>query len=105
SAADPETNILYVTSAKTCNAYTVAPGAERDQPDDIMTTGTTIADWVNGGGGGFAGPEGLPIFKPPYSRITAIDMNTGEHLWWIPNGQTPERIRNHPALAGVDVGE
>jgi quinoprotein glucose dehydrogenase len=30
-------------------------------------------------------------------------MNTGEHLWWIPNGDTPERIRNHPALQGVDL--
>jgi hypothetical protein len=44
--------------------------------------------------------DGLPIFKPPYGRITAIDMNTGEHLWWIPNGDTPERHRDHPLLAG-----
>lgn len=32
------------------------------------------------------GPQGLPMFKPPYSRITAIDLNTGEHLWMKPNG-------------------
>ena len=30
-------------------------------------------------------------------------MNTGEHLWWIPNGDTPDRIQNHPALQGVDI--
>ena len=41
--------------------------------------------------------------KPPYSRITAIDMNTGEHLW--STGETPDRIRNNPALAGVDIGD
>jgi quinoprotein glucose dehydrogenase len=42
--------------------------------------------------------------KPPYSRITAIDLNTGETLWMIPIGETPDRIKNNPALAGVDVG-
>jgi quinoprotein glucose dehydrogenase len=47
----------------------------------------------------------LPLFKPPYSRITAIDMNTGEHLWWIPVGETPDRVRNHPLLEGAGVGE
>jgi quinoprotein glucose dehydrogenase len=57
---------------------------------------------MNAGGGGFAAMEGLPIFKPPYGRITAIDMNTGEHLWWIPNGDTPDRIRDHPLLEGID---
>jgi quinoprotein glucose dehydrogenase len=105
TAADPETGILYVASGRTCNAYLVQPGINADNPDDLATTGTTIADWVNAGGSGFPGPDGLPIFKPPYSKITAIDMNTGEHLWWIPNGATPDRIRNHPALQGVNVGE
>jgi quinoprotein glucose dehydrogenase len=59
--------------------------------------------WHYGGTAGFAGPEGLPIFKPPYGRITAIDMNTGETLWWIPNGDTPERIARHPLLQGVEL--
>ncbi len=74
-----------------------------DEPDDPMTTGKTVADWVVANRGDFHGPQGLPIYKPPYSRITAIDMNTGEHLWQIPNGDTPERIKNHPALKGVDL--
>ena len=43
------------------------------------------------------------MYKPPYSKITAIDMNTGEHLWWIPVGDTPDNVKNHPALAGVDI--
>jgi quinoprotein glucose dehydrogenase len=45
----------------------------------------------------------LPLFKPPFGRITAIDMNEGSHLWMKPNGRTPPEIRDHPALAGVEL--
>ena len=100
---DPETGILYVQSRKACSGGRLAPASERDDggPDRI---GSTVVDYASGGGGGFATLEGgLPIFKPPYGRITAIDMNTGEHLWWIPNGETPQRIAENPLLAGVDL--
>ena len=103
TSADPETGILYVSSNKGCRSERLVPGADIDEPDDIMTTGTTFSQYAVLDRGDFRGPQGLPIHKPPYGRITAIDMNTGEHLWWIPNGNTPERIRNHPALQGVDL--
>ena len=44
---------------------------------------------------------GLPLLRPPYGRITAIDMSRGEHLWMVPNGDGP---RSHPLLEGLDVG-
>ena len=47
--------------------------------------------------------RGLPLVKPPYGRITAIDLTAGEIIWQIPHGETPDYIRNHPALQGVDV--
>ena len=47
--------------------------------------------------------DGLPLTSPPYGRITAIDLQSGEHLWWIPNADTPQNIVEHPALAGVDL--
>ena len=51
------------------------------------------------------GPQGLPLLRPPWGRITAIDLNTGEYLWVIPNGDAPQaqqdQIRNHPLLQGV----
>ncbi|HUE96339.1 MAG TPA: hypothetical protein VMN39_06745, partial [Longimicrobiaceae bacterium] len=102
TASDPEAGIIYVASVKACNALLLGRGSDRDTggPDEY---GRTTADWVSGGGVGTPGPEGLPLVKPPYGRITAIDMNTGEHLWWIPNGETPDRIRNHPRLAGVEL--
>ncbi len=103
TSADPETGILYVSSNKGCRSERLVPGVDIDEPDDIMTTGSTLSQYAVLDRGDFRGPQGLPIHKPPYGRITAIDMNTGEHLWWIPNGDTPERIRNHPALQGVDL--
>ncbi len=109
AAGDPETGILYVTSLSGCTTRTVVSGEEADKryatDGGTTTTGVTIADFAVGvGGGAPRGPQGLPLFKPPYSRITAIDLNTGEHLWMIPVGETPDRIKNHPALAGIDVG-
>ncbi len=96
SAVDPETGILYVASIKGCSAPRLIPGTEVD-PESNMR-------YVTRGPGGVSGPQGLPLWKPPYGRITAIDLNTGETLWWIPNGDTPDNVRNHPALAGVDLG-
>jgi quinoprotein glucose dehydrogenase len=103
NSADTATGILYVSSQRGCRAENIVPGTQMDDPEDIMTTGRTISDWAVANRGDFRGPQGLPIFKPPYSSITAIDMNTGEHLWRIPNGDTPDRIKNHAALAGVDL--
>ena len=47
--------------------------------------------------------QGLPLIKPPYDRITAYDMNTGEIVWQKPHSSTPDDIRNHPALKGVSL--
>ena len=70
------------------------------------TTGTTITSFAVGPRvRGPSLPGRLPVWKPPYSRITAIDMNTGEHLWWIPVGDTQENILNNPLLEGVDFPE
>ena len=103
TSLDPETGIMYVSSLRGCNSRTLWPGHEIDDPENPFNTGVTVMDWVSGPRSGFSGPQGLPIWKPPYSKITAIDMNTGEHLWWVPNGDTPEAIKNHPALRGVDL--
>ena len=47
--------------------------------------------------------EGIPIIKPPWGRISAIDLNRGEILWQTPHGETADNIRNHRLLEGVDV--
>jgi len=128
-AADPVAGVIFITSHSGCGTALLAPGKTRDDPTQ---TGKTIVDWVRGGagGGGDAGGagaaaaaaaargargargrgasqdiDGLSIWKGPVGRITAIDLNTGEHLWVIPNGdasdQVQQAIRNHPLLKGV----
>ena len=47
--------------------------------------------------------QGLPLVKPPYGRITAFDMNKGDIVWQIAHGETPDNIRNHPALKGLNI--
>ena len=102
AVADPASGILYVTSRKHCSTRIMAPGVERDARID-KPTGTTIADYAVLTGFGVRGPDDLNMFKPPYSRITAIDMNTGEHLWYIPVGETPEAVLNHSKLKGIEI--
>lgn len=64
---------------------------------------------TGGGEGGPArpniGPQGLPLIKPPWGRITAIDMSTGEHAWMTANGEAPDAVKNHPALKGIDLSK
>jgi glucose dehydrogenase len=95
AAVDPVTGILYVASTKACSAPVLLTGKARD-PNANM-------EWVTNGPGGVGGVEQLPLLKPPYGRITAIDLNTGQTLWWIPNGDTPDNIKNHPLLKGVTI--
>jgi quinoprotein glucose dehydrogenase len=57
-----------------------------------------------GGGGGFAlNVQGLPLIKPPYSTISAINLDRGEIVWQAPHGETPDAIRNNSALKGLDI--
>jgi quinoprotein glucose dehydrogenase len=65
--------------------------------------GQAPAGGGGGEGGGGLAVQGLPLNKPPYGRITAIDMNKGELAWTIAHGDTPDNIKNHPALKGLNI--
>jgi quinoprotein glucose dehydrogenase len=101
AVVDPETGILYVATIKSCTTFSLIPG--KDAPPNMHKTGKRIADWASGRGVGPGRIKGLPYLKPPYGKIVAIDLNTGEHLWWIPNGDKPAFIENHPDLKGLDI--
>jgi quinoprotein glucose dehydrogenase len=49
------------------------------------------------------GPQGLPLVKPPYGRITAYNMNTGDIVWQVANGDSYDWIKTHPALQGKNI--
>ena len=56
-----------------------------------------------GGGGGGLTVQGLPLLKPPYSLLNAIDLNKGEIKWQVPHGDTPDAVRNHPLLKDKNI--
>ena len=92
-AIDPETGMLYVASI---TAARIA-GLRECTPDfsPIPTMKYCAA------GSGYPEVQGISLVKPPWGRITAIDLNTGDHVWMVAIADTPERIANNPALQGV----
>jgi quinoprotein glucose dehydrogenase len=90
---DPETGILYVPSADN----PTVPFMGTLGPDESNFNYFRLANQ------GVAGPQGLPILKPPYATLTAIDMNKGEIHWQVANGDGMPRVESHPALAGVEL--
>jgi quinoprotein glucose dehydrogenase len=118
---DPETHILYVFSQSVMGSLNLVPGDPKLSGDFAWIQGiATSGPRLSGGAGADAGADrapgaaaaenagvlsvqGLPLVKPPYGRITAIDMNKGEILWQIAHGETPDNIRNHPALKGLNI--
>ncbi len=84
--------------------YITGPGENAGADAPPPGTGTA-REGLGGDGGGAAAPtpQGLPYLKPPYGRITAIDLTRGELLWQIAHGETPDFVRNHSALKGVTI--
>ena len=91
AALDPETGMLYVPS-RTVVAVLLVAKNENSDIDYSMALGVRVPRAM-----------GLPIVKPPYGRITAIDMVEGEHEWMVANADTPSIIADNPALEGVDL--
>jgi len=102
AAVDPETGILYVPSRNVFGVisfyqpqdgslrYTHGAPENQRLEDNPRERNTPVM------------PQGLPLLKPPYSRMTAINMNTGEHVWMTPLGNG-DRIRNHPLLKDLNL--
>lgn len=123
---DPETHMVYVFSKREVSLLGVVPNDNKDFSDFAYIHGVAgqtarrgaamgaapanpspaaAAAAANGGEGGGPGitVRGLPLLKPPYGSITAIDLTKGDIAWQIAHGETPDQIRNNPALKGVTI--
>lgn len=77
AAFDPDSGMYYIPSIS--NPIVVQLREAQRQRAEM--------GYVRGGAQSVSGPQGLPLTKPPYSRITAIDLTTGEHEWMVPHGE------------------
>jgi quinoprotein glucose dehydrogenase len=126
---DPETGMLYVSSNSSIGALGVVPPYPGQSDMAYIQGNAATGPRTSGGAGSSAGGgrsefnatertrpqssrgtppigllvDGLPLQKPPYGKISAIDLTRGEIAWQIAHGQTPDRIANHPALQGLDI--
>jgi len=122
---DPETHIAYIYSQSGASPLGIVPspsdlsdmdfiqgsaltGARRTGGSGSAAGGgrtgeTAAAPAAAGEGGAGLTVQGLPLLKPPYARISAIDLNKGEILWHIAHGETADNVRNHPALKGLTI--
>jgi quinoprotein glucose dehydrogenase len=114
-SVDPETGIAYLYSQKSLTNLGLLP-SDPAKNDFRYLQGTAGEGARSGGGAGSDGAavpgsanssrlsvQELPLFKPPYGQITAIDLGKGEILWQVPHGETPDVVRNHPALKGLTI--
>ena len=113
-AYDPETHILYVHSQSAVATLGLVPPPPGAAPDVRYHQGTVLAGARRSGGSGSAGAaeggavttltiQGLPLVKPPYGQLNAISLDTGDILWQVPHGETPDAIKNNPALKGLNI--
>jgi len=127
---DPETHIAYIPSYTSMPILGLLPPPNKEFSDIPYVSGNVLTGvrYISGPGenvgadapprtgpGGAtattndgavnanASPQGLPLLKPPYGRITAINLDRGEIVWQVAHGETPDSVRNHPALKGVNI--
>jgi quinoprotein glucose dehydrogenase len=94
---DPETGIMYIYSHTLLRVLSMVNDPKRSDMNYISVGGGD-----DSGGAGLT-VQNIPIVKPPWGRITAIDLNKGDIVWQVAHGETPDTIKNHPALKGVNI--
>ncbi len=95
---DPESHVVFVMASNAgVSAYSVQN--RPDLGDGLYVSGVTGRQ----GGGGGLNVQNLSIVKPPYGVLAAIDLDKGELKWQVPHGETPDVVRDHPALKGLTI--
>lgn len=107
AAFDPETHVLYVKGTNNPVLYRIQKGIPNDTigyeyTADLVNSGLGVMVDPDSGQPGHTPPPQLPLLKPPYGNMTAIDLNTGKHLWQVTLGDNAA-VRNHPLLKGMNL--
>jgi quinoprotein glucose dehydrogenase len=102
---DPDTHTLFVKGTDNPAMYQIRKGVPNDTigfdyTADLVHSGIGVTADPDSGTSDHAPPEQLPLIKPTYGTMTAIDLNTGARKWQVTLGDTPA-IRAHPLLKGV----
>ena len=115
AAFDPETGFLYVRTSEDADTNQVCVNAGNDPEVDVEYSnncpyGATLIMYREADGPGAAQtPESrlgpIPLIKPPYAHLVAIDLNVGEIAWKVPFGEGSREMREHPLLRGVELSE
>ena len=108
---DPQTHMLYVYGKTEMSSLGLLPPALGRSDMNYVQGRAAPAVVEQPAAEGAAQPgragallvQGLPLFKPPYGAITAINMDKGEIVWQVAHGETPDNVRNHPALKGLTL--
>jgi quinoprotein glucose dehydrogenase len=108
---DPETGMFYIFTNSGVTDRGLIKDAKRSDmdfiqgraPDPNAPPPSPVSGPNPGSEATALTVQGLPLLKPPYGRITAIDLNKGEIAWQIAHGETPDNVRNHPALKGLTI--
>ena len=99
ASLDPDTGILYVFSHTLLRVLSMVNDPKRSDMNYISVGGGD-----DSGGAGLT-VQGLPLIRPPWGRITAIDLNKGDIVWQVAHGETPDNVKNNPALKGVNISK
>ena len=105
TAYDPESHTLFVKGTDNPVMYRIQKGVPNDTigfdyTADLVHSGLGLTVDPDSGGADHAPPEQLPLIKPPYGNMTAIDLDSGKQRWQVTFGDTPA-IREHPLLKNV----
>jgi quinoprotein glucose dehydrogenase len=99
---DPETHIFYVFSQSTIGSDGLVH-PEPGESDMAYVVGTASAGGAKSARYRRLTVQGLPLQKPPYGQIAAINLDKGEILWRVAHGETPDEVRTSPVLKGMDI--
>ena len=104
-AADPETGMVYVYSKSVADVMTELPNSDKSVSDFAIINVRGMPNAPKRGDHTYGNltVEGLPLLKPPYGRLTGIDLKDGTIAWQVPHGETPDNVRNHPKLKGMTI--